>query len=139
MSQNSCFCGRSYPGFSLRRYTMISPTCRESKLGMAKPFPSFWQPNCCPLWNTTNKRVVHDGQTGILSIRRSLASPGCGRRRDDGDQGAVAGRETHRHLPEAGSSSALNVLDGGLSVPMSQQVWVKNAIWNEATASMAGR
>ena len=73
----------------------------------------------------------------MLSIRRSLARAGYGRRRDDGDQGAVAGRETHRHLPEAGSSSALNVLDGGLSMPMSQQVCATNAVCDEATAYKA--
>jgi len=117
---------------------MMSPICRESKLGMAKPFLSFWQPNCCPLWNMMNKRVGQGGQTEILCIRRSLAKAGGGRRRDDGDQGAVAGRETHRHLPEAGSSSALNVLDGGLSVPMSQQVRLTNAVCDEATAYKAG-
>jgi len=63
-----------------------------------------------------------------------LARAGCGRRHDDGDQGAVAGRETHRHLPEAGSSSALNVLDGDLRVPMFQQEWITNALCDEARA-----
>ena len=113
---------------------MISPTCRESKLGMAKPFSSFWQPNCCPLWNMINKGVGQGGQTEMLSLRRSLARAGYGRRRDDGDQGAVAGKETHRHLPEARSSSALNVLDGGLIMPMSQQVCATNAVCAEARA-----
>jgi hypothetical protein len=53
---------------------MINPTCRKSKLDMAKPFSSFWQPNCCPLWNVINERMGQDGQTGILCIEDPAAS-----------------------------------------------------------------